>query len=73
MKPFDMATYRALLGQDNSVTEQDLFLVLNKVQDTFGSVPRSVVEDLSARSGVPEARIWGALTAYRGFNVTEEE
>jgi hypothetical protein len=73
MKAFDMEAYHELVGQGGAIPQKDLFLVIGKVQDTFGSVPRRVVQDLSARSGVPEARIWGALTAYRGFRVTERE
>ena len=72
MKAFDMEAYHELVGRSGGIAEQELFLVLGKVQDTFGSVPRVVVEDLAERSGVPEARIWGALTAYRDFRVAEE-
>ena len=71
MKAFTIAAYRELAGQAGPVAEEDLFLLLGKVQDTFGRVPRAVVEDLAARSRVSEARIWGALTAYPGFTVEE--
>ncbi len=72
MKAFDIEAYHELLGRADPIAPEDLFLVIGKVQDTFGSVPRSVVQDLAARSGLGEARIWGALTAYPGFKVTEE-
>ena len=72
MKAFDMADYREWIGGEDPITGKNLFLVIGKVQDAFGSVPRAVVQDLAVRSGVPEARIWGALTAYRDFEVPEE-
>ena len=69
--PFTIEAYHQLVGQKGSVAEEELFLILGKVQDTFGCVPRAVVEDLASRSGAPVARIWGALTAYPGFQIEE--
>ncbi|MHC4441748.1 MAG: hypothetical protein ACYTF1_15825 [Planctomycetota bacterium] len=70
MKKFTMEAYYELAGQDSSIDVEDLFLLIGKLQDTFGCMPKAAVQDLAARSGVPEARIWGALTAYPDFKVT---
>ena len=72
MKPFSMDAYYELVGRDQPLAEQDLFAALGRTQDAFGCVPRSVVEDLAARSGVAPARIWGALTAYPDFKISAE-
>ena len=68
-----MAAYRELIGSVGAIRQEDLFVILGKVQDVFGCIPKVVVADLAARSGVPETRIWGALTAYPGFTVANED
>lgn len=62
-----MQTYQKLLEKSGGVTRENLFVLLGEVQDTFGYVPREVVCDLAARTGVAEARIYGAVTSYRDF------
>jgi len=67
-----MQTYQKLLEKSGGVTKESLFIFLGKVQDTFGYVPREVVCDLAARTGVAEARLYGALTAYGDFEIGSE-
>jgi len=69
MKKFSHAPYQDLLESVGGVTSENLFMVLGKVQDTFGYVPTEVVSDLAAKTGVAEARIYGALTCYGDFKV----
>jgi hypothetical protein len=69
VKPFNMQTYQKLLEKSGDVTKESLFILLGKVQDRFGYVPKEVVRDLAARTGIPEARIYGTLTSYRDFKV----
>jgi len=69
MKEFKIETYQKLLKQSNGVSVENLFIILGKVQDTFGYVPREVVRDLATRTGFSETRIYGALTSYRDFKV----
>ncbi|MCK4294591.1 MAG: NAD(P)H-dependent oxidoreductase subunit E [Planctomycetes bacterium] len=72
MQNFKMNTYEKLLEHTGGATRENLFGVLGKVQDTFGYVPREVVRDLATRTGVSEARIYGALTSYRDFKIGSE-
>ncbi len=72
MKGFKVQSYQNLLESVGSVKRENLFGFLGKVQDTFGYVPREVVCDLAARTGISEARIYGALTSYRDFKVEAE-
>ena len=72
MKEFKMETYQNLVKQSGGATRENLFILLGKVQDTFGCVPREVIRDLAARTGLSEARIYGALTSYRDFEVRSE-
>jgi NADH-quinone oxidoreductase subunit E len=72
MKQFKIEAYQKLLRRLGSVTCENLFMILGKVQDRFGYVPKEVVRDLAARTGIPEARIYGTLTSYRDFKVRPE-
>ncbi len=68
-KTFDLLSYRALVQRSGGAHQENLFMLLGDVQDEFGYVPKEVVRDLAAKTGVSETRIYGALTAYRGFRV----
>lgn len=72
MKEFKKETYEDLVRGSGGVAPENLFMLLGKVQDTFGCIPREVVYDLAARTGFSESRIYGALTSYRDFKVCLE-
>lgn len=72
MKEFKAQTYQNLLKCAGGATRENLFSLLGKVQDAFGYVPREVVCDLARRTGLSEARIYGALTSYGDFKVGVE-
>lgn len=72
VKPFNMQIYQKLLEQSGGVSRESLFILLGKVQDTFGYVPREVVRDLAARTSVAEARLYGAVTSYGDFEIESE-
>ncbi len=69
MKQFKMQTYQNLIKRSGVVTRENLFNLLGKVQDEFGYVPREVVRDLALKTGLAEARIYGALTSYKDFKI----
>ncbi len=72
MKEFKRQAYQKLVEQSGGVSVESLFVLLGRVQDTFGCVPREVVRDLAARTGFSEALIYGALTCYKDFDVRPE-
>jgi len=72
MKQFKMQTYQNLIKRSGVVTKENLFNLLGKVQDEFGYVPREVVRDLASKTGLAEARIYGALTSYKDFKMTPQ-
>ena len=72
VKQFKIQTYRDLLKNTGKITKENLFMFLGRVQDKFGYVPREVVCDLAARTGISEARIYGALTSYGDFEIAWE-
>lgn len=47
----------------------NLIMVLHRVQEEFGYIPRDVAFDLSDRIGVPMAKIYGVITFYHFFKL----
>jgi len=60
-----------LSGLEGEIAPADLYWLAGRIQDHRGGIPRSAVAELAARSGVPEARLWGALTAYPRLRIVE--
>ena len=49
----------------------NLIMVLHRVQEHFGYVPRKVAFEVADRLGVPLARIYGVITFYNFFKLTK--
>jgi len=73
MEEFRMETYQNLINEHSPVTPENLFMLVGKIQDTFGYMPPKAVHDLAAKTGVAEARIYGALTSYKDFKLRMED
>jgi NADH:ubiquinone oxidoreductase subunit E len=41
-----------------------LIMILHKIQETFGYIPREAAEKASRITGIPLARIYGVITFY---------
>ena len=48
-----------------------LIMILHKIQETFGYIPREAAEKLSTMSDIPLARIYGVVTFYHFFKTTK--
>jgi len=72
-QPFTWQAYLKLAGKDPRVPLGEVFRLLGQVQDAFGCIPRRVVANVACRSGLSEARLYGALTAYPGFQLHPEK
>jgi len=48
-----------------------LIMILHRVQETFGYIPRPAAEQLSRLVGIPLARIYGVITFYHFFKTTK--
>ncbi|QQO11034.1 complex I 24 kDa subunit family protein [Breznakiella homolactica] len=48
-----------------------LIMILHKIQETFGFIPRAAAEKLALVSGIPLARIYGVITFYHYFKTTK--
>jgi len=72
MQKFSIQAWEDFIKNSGPITKENLFIILGRIQDTFGCVPREAVRDLGKKSGLPEARIYGALTSYRDFELQKE-
>lgn len=57
----------ALLDELNVTDGSNLIAVLQDVQERFGFLPRSALEEISARTGIPLSRVYGVVTFYAQF------
>ncbi|HOJ99578.1 MAG TPA: NAD(P)H-dependent oxidoreductase subunit E [Termitinemataceae bacterium] len=48
-----------------------LIMILHKIQETFGYIPRPAAEKVSKVTGIPLARIYGVITFYHFFKTTK--
>ena len=48
-----------------------LIMILHKIQETFGYIPRTAAEKVSKVTGIPLARIYGVITFYHFFKTTK--
>ncbi len=54
-----------------SKKEGGLVMMLHRIQNEFGYVPRAAAEKLSLVSGIPLAKIYGVITFYHFFKTTK--
>ena len=62
-----MADIAALLDDLNVSHESNLIGVLQRVQDRFGYLPPRAMEEISLRTGIPLARVYGVISFYAQF------
>lgn len=49
----------------------NLIMILHKVQEEFGYIPREAADKVAEMVGVPLAKIWGVVTFYHFFKLTK--
>jgi NADH-quinone oxidoreductase subunit E len=48
-----------------------LIMILHRIQETFGYIPREAAEKLSKITDIPLARVYGVVTFYHFFKTTK--
>ncbi len=48
-----------------------LIMILHRIQETFGYIPREAAEKLSRMAGLPLAQIYGVITFYHFFKTSK--
>jgi len=52
------------------VTEGSVIPLLQRLQEAYGYLPRNVVLEVAARTGLPASRLFGVATFYAQFRLT---
>ena len=58
-----------ILERLDPVRADDLIPLLQQIQDEYGYLPASVLEEVSERTGIPTSRIYGVITFYAQFSL----
>jgi NADH-quinone oxidoreductase subunit E len=66
----DMAPAEGILEEMGGADHGDLIPLLQKIQDTYGYLPREVLLDVSAATGIPASHMYGVATFYAQFHLT---
>jgi len=65
----DLSDIDALLGDFEDFSDDKLIPILQRVQDTYGYLPREVLLGISRRTGLPASRMFGVATFYEQFHL----
>ena len=66
----DLTPLDGILSSFPNAASMDLIPILQKIQNTYGYLPRQVLMALSKRTGIPASRIFGVTTFYEQFYLT---
>jgi NADH-quinone oxidoreductase subunit E len=65
--PIDLARVAEIVAAHSPFTEADVIGTLQEAQETYGYLPREVMDEIARLSGVPVARLYGVATFYAQF------
>ena len=65
----DIGRLGEILSAFGQVGSNDLIPILQKIQDNYGYLPRTVLMELSKRTAIPASRIYGVATFYEQFHL----
>jgi len=63
----DMETLDRILASRTQVKASDLIPLLQEIQTGYGYLPRTVLLEMSRRTGIPASRMYGVVTFYSQF------
>jgi NADH:ubiquinone oxidoreductase subunit E len=66
----DLGPALQIVEKMSPVTSGDIIPLLQRLQDAYGYLPREVVLDVCARTGLPASRVFGVATFYSQFYLT---
>jgi NADH-quinone oxidoreductase subunit E len=67
----DLGPARAVLEDMAPVDHGHAIPLLQRIQDTYGYLPRDVLLELSAETGIPASHLFGLATFYAQFHLEE--
>lgn len=66
----DLTPLDGILSSFPNAASMDLIPILQKIQKTFGYLPRQALMALSKQTGIPASQIYGVTTFYEQFHLT---
>ena len=64
-----MALATEILDEMTPVGEEDVIPLLQKLQEAYGYLPKEVVLEVAARTGLAASRLFGVATFYEQFHL----
>ncbi len=65
----DMAPLDGILSSMPDFGSDKLIPILQRIQESYGYLPKDVVNEMSKRTGIPASRIYGVATFYEQFHL----
>ncbi len=65
----DLAKCRSILSKYPQATHSDLIPILQQLQDAYGYLPRTALEETTGRTRIPLSKIFGVVTFYSQFSL----
>jgi NADH:ubiquinone oxidoreductase subunit E len=63
----DLAPLKKILTSRETIESSDLVPLLQDIQTAYGYLPRTVLLEMSRRTGLPASQIYGVATFYEQF------
>jgi len=68
--PADLGHALRIMEEMQPITESSIIPLLQRLQSSYGYLPRDVVLDVCERTGLPASRVFGVATFYAQFHLT---
>jgi len=68
--PADLGPALRIMEEMQPITETSIIPLLQRLQSSYGYLPRDVVLDVCERTGLPASRLFGVATFYAQFHLT---
>ena len=68
--PEDLGAALQIVEEMQPITESSIIPLLQRLQDSYGYLPRHVVLEVCERTGLPASRVFGVATFYAQFHLT---
>lgn len=65
----DLEPLDEILSLMDEPGDGDLIVILQKIQESYGYLPASVLSEMSSRTGIAASRIYGVATFYEQFHL----
>ena len=65
----DLTKCHHILSKYHHATSADLIPILQRLQDAYGYLPQNALEEITARTRIPQSKIYGVITFYAQFSL----